>query len=458
MPPAIPLILCTGIVILLLKIERDRYPLASWALWVPTCWMLIAGSRPIARWFETGQGFQQLDGSSYDRLALSILTLLGLIFAYRNRRPEFPIIRGNLWLFMLFLFMGLSILWVDNPFISFKRWIKSAGALAMALVILTESNPLEAFGSVLRRCAYILVPLSLILVKYFPEYGRAYNIWSGLEMWTGVTTHKNSLGQVCAVSVFFLVWQLLRKDRLHVISRSKPRTYADIFVLLVALFLLIGPGGGTYSATAIFVTVLGVVIFMVLDRREGLAHWLAANLKVIFIGLVLFYLLLAEPLTAVVTSILGRDENLTGRATDIWPLVLEMAARHPILGAGYGGVWGLGSDLSLAVGVEQAHNGFLDVYLELGAVGIALLAAFILSVCQKIRRVIDFQFEWGVFGISFLPMILIYNLSETAFFDVYLGVAMVLFAVVLTRSVKGESGEKTTQGTVHRMGLVPTPR
>lgn len=460
MPPTIALILCVVVVAVLLRLERTRNPSASAALWVPTCWMLISGSRPIGRWVGLDQTQQSLDGSPMDRLVLSVLMLLALVIVYAKRKSEWsPIVRDNVWLILLFFYMALSALWADYPFVSLKRWSKSAGPILMALVILTEPRPLDAFSSILRRCAYVLVPTSLVLIKYFPEFGRAYNRWTGVEMWTGVATHKNSLGQVCGLAVFFLTWELLRKGRSRGLFRTRSHIYADVFVLALAIFLLIGPGAGAYSASSIFITVLGVATFMVLDRMEGLGRLIAAKLKVVVVLLVLMCLVFANMLMPTVTSMLGRNEDLTGRTTDVWPLVLEVGARHPVLGAGYGGVWGLGGELSIVLELEQAHNGYLDVYLELGIVGLVLLSAFFLSFCSRIRReCLDHNFEWGLFGLCFLLMILAYNMSETAFFDVYIGVTMVLMAVVFSACLqeKADGGSRIglAQGSTERGAVV----
>ena len=186
MSSTIALILCLVVVAVLLRLERTRNPSASVALWVPTCWMLISGSRPIGRWVGLDQTQQPLDGSPLDRWVLAILILLALVIVYAKKKSEWsPILRDNVWLILLFSYMALSVVWAAYPSVSLKRWVKSAGPILVALVILTEPRPLDAFASILRRCAYILIPISLVLIKYFPDYGRAYNRWNGVEMWTG---------------------------------------------------------------------------------------------------------------------------------------------------------------------------------------------------------------------------------------------------------------------------------
>ena len=383
-----------------------------------------------------GADLQGGEGSLWDRLFLAVFLVLALAVCLHRRIEWSRLLRDNWWVILLFLYLGASILWVETPFVSLKRWIKSAGPVVMALLVLSEKDPLEALGSILRRCAYILIPISVVLIKYYPALGRAFHPWTGVEMWTGVATHKNSLGQLCAVSAFFFIWSLLRKGRSGESVKTGVPVYADMFVLAVAIYVLIGPGQGGYSATSVAILLVGVTTFLVLSRLQRLARFVGANIKGVVITLVLSWWLFADATMAAVSGMFGRNANLTGRATEIWPIVLAAAARHPLLGAGYGGVWGLGGTLTSQVGVEQAHNGYLDVYLDLGIVGLVFLTAFLINFCGRIRREFSHDFDWGLFGLCFLLMTLVYNLDESAFFDVYLGAAMVLVTMVFSVSLQ----------------------
>ena len=75
--------------------------------------------------------------------------------------------KNNIWILVLFLYLGISILWSDFMGVSFKRWIRATGDLVMALVVLTEPAPYEAIKTLINRCAIVLIPLSLLFIKYF---------------------------------------------------------------------------------------------------------------------------------------------------------------------------------------------------------------------------------------------------------------------------------------------------
>lgn len=433
MPALFALILCLIATIVLLRIEFRANPSASHLLWVPTVWAMISGSRPIARWlqpYDFGSSVDFETGSVWDRVILVGLITVALLTVKRRRMLDWARVwRWNWGVLLFFAFIGTSVLWSDAAFVSMKRWIRSAGVVIMGLAVISEANPLQALESVFRRSAYVLIPFSLVLIKYVPVYGRAYGRWNGAEMWTGVSTHKNGLGVLCAVSAFLFVWALLRRGRPSGGMPQRSQKAADLGVLFVTFYLLLGPGKGAYSATSVSITFVGIVLFLLLHRSPKIAGVLAQNLKIIMIVLVPLYLMLGDTMTSVISGLINRNPDLTGRTTDIWPIALAIAARHPILGTGYGGAWGLGGELSIAAEVEQAHNGYLDVYLQLGIVGCILLALFFLTWCTRIQEVFKHDSDWGIFGICFLLMTIIYNLTETAFFDVYLGTAMVLLPV-----------------------------
>lgn len=421
MPPSIAFILCVALVTVLLLIERKRNSEASLAIWVPTVWVLISGSRPIGRWFEVSpldSLGSEGEGSPLDRVVLSTFIILALFILFR-RKIDWPrILKDNVWLVLLILYMGVSILWSEIPFVSFKRWVRSAGDILMALVILSERMPFQALESVLRRSAYILVTFSLMLIYYFPFYGRAYGRYSGIEMWTGVTLHKSSLGPLCAIAVFFLMWALLREWRAGTLFKNKSQNFADSLVLVMTLIMLWGPGI-SFSATAVSIVVVSTALLLLLYRTETVARYIGGHLKAITVSFVLLYLLLYDSLVEISASILGRDTTLTGR-TDIWRPLLDFASQTPIFGVGYGGFWAPGNLeleelFSPQFILAQSHNGYLAVYVELGIVGIVLLALFILAYCGKVGRELNHAFEWGVFGICFLVMSLLYNNTEDSF-------------------------------------------
>lgn len=411
MPPTVALIICTVVVIVLLVIERKRNPEASWALWVPTFWMLIVGSRPVGLWFGYNLGDTEEAGSFLDRLVLSILIVLALLILFRRKIEWSRILKDNFWLIFLYLYLASSILWSPFPYVSFKRWIKLSGAIPMALVVLSEQSPLKALESVLRRSAYVLIPFSLLLVKYFARLGVQYHHVTGGPMWVGVSTQKNPFGLMCAISVFFMFWAFIRDWRTKDLLKNKSRVLSEALVFFIAVRLLLG-SAFSYSATAMGMLIVGISLLLVLHRKKNLVRFIA-NVVVFAVPIALLSLHFSELLGISFTSILGRDSTFTGRTT-IWASVSEVASRNPWFGVGFGGYWGLANWATSSITVE-AHNGYLDVYLNIGMVGIVLLLAFLLAHFRRVLRELNHSYDWGVFGICSLVMLLLANYTEGSF-------------------------------------------
>lgn len=409
MPPFLALSLCAAFVLVLLLVEARTTRGVSLALWIPTIWMLLNGSRPLALWF--GVRGTNYSGSAPDRVLLTGLGIVG-IFVLTSRRFNWArAFRSQRWLLVLLVYMFLSTLWSDITLVSMKRWGREWVVMVMAFVVTSEVNPPQALATLLRRSAYVLLPFSLVLIKYFPLYGRQYGRWSGLEVWTGVTGQKNQLGRLCMITVFFLGWTLYRHWRERPRTSARYQVWADIFIAALALYLLMGANSSTSWATLL----VGISVY------TGL-HWLRKMKRkvpqMVLLALVIFLIgfgasapFLGGTNVAVFSANLGRDETLTGR-TEVWADVLPAMKQQPVLGYGFGSFW---TDARREqYDIPTAHNGYLDILLEIGWVGLALYTLWLLSCARQLHRALAQDYAWASFAICFLLMSLAYNATESA--------------------------------------------
>jgi hypothetical protein len=168
-------------------------------------------------------------------------------------------------------------------------------------------------------------------------------------------------------------------------ARSRWRTTLALWMLLAAYFLF-----RTASATALAcAAAAAVVVVVALFMRRARTPGARTRIYVIAIGgsaaAALAVWLLREPLF----SLLGRSADLTGRSDKIWTKVLERAAEHPVFGNGFSSPW-VPWDPAFAGWIEDhhitvfhAHNMWLDVLLQLGVVGVVLMALAYLSLLWR---------------------------------------------------------------------------
>jgi O-antigen ligase len=441
MPRQVALLLCTAFVLFLLRLERRESSGVSLASWIPTLWMLAIASKPLAIWFGMAGGNES--GSLPDRLLLTGLTVAGMVVLARRRYDWSGALRRHGWLLALLAYMLVSTLWSDITFIAFKRWVRDAIVVIMALVIMSEANPREALASLLRRSAYVLIPFSLMLLKYYPSLGIAYGRWSGEQMWIGVTVHKNTLGRLCVVSAFFLVWALYRRWRDRSPGGGRYLAWADVSVLLIALFLLKGDAGA-YSATSIGTFAAGTISLLGLVGLRRMKIPLPETGLLVLLTVLMVFGSAAPFLggsnLAPVSAGLGRDETLTGR-TETWAELVPVVKRQPLFGCGFASFWTTARRGFYEM--SYGHNGYLDIMLELGAVGLALYAAWLLSCARKLHGVLTEQYDWGSLAICFLLMTLVYNVTESALNSLseqMTAVVVLAFLVVPYESIRPPRG------------------
>ena len=219
MPPGLAAVVFVAGIVMLFRLDRPKTGTAgvSPALWIPTMWILIAGSRMVSEWLQTGPQMkspdQYLDGSPLDRFVLTVLLAAGLVVLARRWRRAAAVLQANAPVVLFFLYCVVSVLWSDYPGIAFKRWMKAVGDFVMVLVVLTEPDPRAAVKRLLARAAFVLIPLSVLFVKYYPELGRGYDRWTWSPYYAGVATGKNALGYVCLVLGLGSLWRWLAAFR-----------------------------------------------------------------------------------------------------------------------------------------------------------------------------------------------------------------------------------------------------
>jgi len=371
----------------------------------------------VALWFSQDSSLLSFDdfeaGNPLDRNINLVLMLCGAIILAKRLDLLKSLPRQNLSLVIFFIFSGIGILWSDFPFVALKRWIRTIGNLLMVLVVLTEPSPFEAVKTLLRRTAYMLIPLSIVLYKYFPHLGRMYHSISGELFITGVTTNKNTLGSLCAFSTFIYIDELvcLRSKKTHITTMEFA---VPVLMIAMSLWLLYE----SKSATSLVCLAFGCLLYWALTNRllrnrlKHVGRFFVIAIVVVsiiqFAGLDLFGLSLAA---------LGRDPTLTGR-TDLWKELVEMVP-NPILGVGYQSFW-LGSRLAKLWGVHwwqptEAHNGYLEVYLELGLLGLLLLFMLLRAAYYSISYDLMINFDEGRLKLALFGMVLVYNITEAGF-------------------------------------------
>jgi exopolysaccharide production protein ExoQ len=268
----------------------------------------------------------------------------------------------NRFSFLFIVIVMVSATWSIHPDLTIRRGVGYMLTMLIAAYLALRFNLIDRMKALSASFATSAIG-SLLFIAAFPQFGIMQE--EGLAgTWRGVFMHKEEFGLVMQVAVFTELFLL-------VALRGRPRWRFGLLSIYFSLVVL------SHSLTALLLSLMyvaGTGIYLL---------WQRDKLRAVVVSAMAFVLLFVSLITVWVSpgfalGILGRDITLTGR-TQLWPAVVQLIEERPILGWGYRAMF-QSDDASTAVidraadfGASSSHNGFLEVGLELGAVGVAVM-------------------------------------------------------------------------------------
>lgn len=398
--------------------DRKADVRTSPALWIPIVWLTLVSSRPLTEWTPAKASFvtsdQFAEGSPINAVAFGIMSVAALlVLNWRVARVR-AFFRVNAPILIFFVYCVASIFWSDHMFITMKRGIKAVGELLVVAVVLTDPRPRLAMRRFLLAPAIILLPMSVLLIVFLPALGT-YSGTDGRVFYGGVATNKNTLGLACMVHGLACLWYWLEAYR----DREKPHRQRELLLFGVLYLTALGLILRANSMTAFVSLAIGSLFMLILSQRRVLLQ--RGFIHVLMAVLVLAPLLtILIDTTGVMAHSLGRKASLTGR-TEIWNAVLSVKI-NPLLGTGFESFW-LGNRLDQVWtfispgerGIQEAHNGYIELYSNLGWIGIILLAGLLLIGYRSAVAGLYDNARDSVVRLAFIVAALTYNMSEAGF-------------------------------------------
>jgi len=418
LPPPLALFLTLAFIVFLFRRDIGERPNVSGALWLPLLWLLLGSSRPFTTWLNIFglpvpfSGGSSEEGNPVEASFIYAMAIAGL-FVLIQRQVSFPeVLQRNGWIVAFIAYCFISVVWSDYPFTSFKRVTKIFNHPIMALIVLTEPDFEEALTRLMKRCAYVVVPVSILFIKYYPQLGVSYDAWSGVQVTQGISVGKNGLGTDCLILGFFFFWYLLQTWRTERTTqrRNELRLIAGFLIGILYLLRL------SHSATSTICLLVAILVVVFVGIHPTIKNYIGMYTLA---GLVL--LIAAElefGISGRLSESMNRGSDLTGR-TELWAHCLENQF-HPILGAGYDSFWIGESRARIAAFYNKwnpggSHNSYLDTYLDLGLIGLSILIGLLIATFWKIRPELFRNFEWGRYRWAFLVAVILRGWTESTF-------------------------------------------
>ena len=321
------------------------------------------------------------------------------------------------WALALAALVVLSTLWSQFPVYTMRRSVPFAMAGIFGLYLALRF-PLRKQLAILRVTMIALAVGTVVMALAFPRLGLDASPGHHAD-WQGVFTQKNACGRIMVLATAVLLadwktsWQRVTSAALFlvVMFMSGSRSAWLVEGALLALWVSLFAAKRVDSRTRV-IAVLGAAVALSATACAG-------------------YFLF--PLVA---QWMGRDATLSGR-TLIWKQVWIFILQRPLLGWGYDAFWrGTQGEAFRVMAtvrfmVFHAHNGFLEILLELGVAGLVLFALSYLRAWRRLWPVLRAgevdRVTWMVFV---LALILLYDLDENTLL-IYNGLFWVLYVAAL---------------------------
>lgn len=388
---------------------RSRVAITSHVVshWILLCLFLLVliGLHPLT--YPSSDPALRGDGDPARQLSYILVSFLAALhFGALGKPGRLAVL--PIGLATLLAWSWLSVIWAIEPGIALRR------ITLTTLLVITIFLSIERMGT---RAALNAIRLSLLITlaaNYFAILATPSAIHqfdpladpSLIGDWRGIADQKNTAGALCAITVILFLFD----------NYSKSRAINSAIIVLSLFFLW-----KTDSKTSLILLPIAIMF-------GALFSWYLSRKSIertIVLSAFSLAMLAASFLAAgALGSVLDQPDALTGR-TQIWNVLVEYAAQHPVLGSGFGSFWNIGPDSpvfeftrSWVSQMPNGHNGYLDMLAQLGGPGLALtLFALIAQPTWQLASSHTLPRSGRSLIAALMAFCALHNMTETSLMD-----------------------------------------
>jgi O-antigen ligase len=303
------------------------------------------------------------------------------------------------WILALLMIAFVSTAWSQDPMITLRRAAVLCATTAFGIYFATRFDVPDQLRLLAWTCGLVICA-SFLCAIFLPQYGIDHTFHYG--DWQGAFYQKNMLARAMVLATLvFLFVRFQSGNALRWIGLAGSLTLLGLSrsvsgIIVFGIILVSWPLYSLFRTKFTFAVPVITVIFTVLAASAAIAYQALPTLL----------------------EMMNRDEGLTGRI-DLWDAVWLSISRRPWLGYGFDAFWqgmqGESANILTAIGwtPAYAHNGFLDLVLGLGFIGLAVFAIGYLALWRRaltlVSKVPGPSATWLCMYLAFM---LFYNLTE----------------------------------------------
>jgi exopolysaccharide production protein ExoQ len=295
-----------------------------------------------------------------------------------------------------------SIFWSQAPGLTFRRSMALTLTLVFGIYFASRFRLREQF----RLLAWTFGTCIVFSFAFgMLGLGMSVDADKGVPGWYGIFVQKNDLGEIMVLSALvFHFWKKAEPEHKRIANAG-----------LIGSIALIG-----LSRSMTSVVVFGLLMILLPYLRWTVkkpVRWMVSGIAILLAAGSMSLLYVATHLEQI-TGFLGRSATLTGRV-QIWILSTVMALRRPWLGYGYNAFWLPSEWFTVRIwhamnwDAPHAHNGLIEIWLELGAIGVGF---FLIAFLYYLVRALLHSRKGGkasIWPVVFLVYMFLNNLTES---------------------------------------------
>ncbi|WYM02896.1 MAG: O-antigen ligase family protein [Gloeotrichia echinulata CP02] len=256
--------------------------------------------------------------------------------------------------------------------------------------------------------------LSILVCILIPSFGIEFT--EAGAVWKGIFFHKQLLGRTMALGCSLFIVQIFNKDKKRWLNLS-------LVIIPLALILL----SNSKSSLILVLLSIGILSIYNIAKQQSLVRVVISLTMILFSASIAYIII--DNLEFILVDFLGKGLELNGRVP-IWTLALEKIKERYWLGYGYSAFWQsdagayvinntwLGrQEGSASITAWNAHNGYIEMLVQLGIIGLGLTIIHMLYLIIKTTKllILTLTIE-SLWMLEFLGFIIINNISGTMTF------------------------------------------
>lgn len=358
----------------------------------------------------SGGGFIALDDSVLASIinpnllyfaALLSVGVAAILYLMMHYKATLSLLRQHPLLIAFFLWCVASLVWSLAPITTIKSLIGLAISTSVAIAMTVNGRFLDSVK------AMILAAFALSFISV-----SVYFMAPSLEKMTGLFSNRNLLIRFAFYAALFAGLLCAHKfTRRNEDASGYKNLITAIALGLICLTLFMVVEFRSFTAKLALILVVISCIAVMLFHYSRTLFYIFSALAIIATVMVLFNF-------QAVLDIARESQSLANRM-HTWTSLLALNPAPTIQGAGLGAFWdrdiGLWKEVEMGKILFHSHNSIIEIYLDLGLIGVLLISALIAKMFYNYAKVSQFMNPWQQsFVLAFAAVFVLYNMTENS--------------------------------------------